>query len=153
MEQIETQKKPFEIEIPLSIQTYDIDFAGIVSNIVYVRWLEDIRMKIMESYLPLDMLIAKGYCPTLASTEIEYKQALRLFDRPVAKMWLSDIGRLRFTMQAQIDRDGKLVTLAKQVCFFVNTKTMRPVPIPDEFQDLYQTFSLKTNDRSPIADR
>jgi acyl-CoA thioester hydrolase len=23
--------------------TYEIDFAGVVSNIVYVRWLEDLR--------------------------------------------------------------------------------------------------------------
>jgi acyl-CoA thioester hydrolase len=97
MQQTEIQKKPFEIEIPLSIQTYDIDFAGIVSNIVYIRWLEDIRLKILEAYLPLDNLMAKGYCPTLASTQIEYKQALRLFDRPTAKTWLANIGRLRFS--------------------------------------------------------
>ena len=28
-------------EQPLPIRTYDIDFAGIVSNIVFIRWLED----------------------------------------------------------------------------------------------------------------
>jgi acyl-CoA thioester hydrolase len=140
MQQIQTENKPFEVQYPLTIQTYDIDFAGIVSNIVYIRWLEDIRLKIMELYLPLDTLMAKGYCPTLASTQIEYKQALRLFDRPLGKMWLSDLGRLRFTMQAQIDRDGQLATVAKQVCFFVNTETMRPVPIPDEFKAIYQSF-------------
>ena len=27
-------------EQPLPIRTYDIDFAGIVSNIVFIRWLE-----------------------------------------------------------------------------------------------------------------
>ena len=30
-------------EQPLAIRTYDIDFAGIVSNIVFVRWLEDLQ--------------------------------------------------------------------------------------------------------------
>ncbi len=36
------------IERDLPIRTYDIDFAGIVSNIVYVRWLEDLRLAMME---------------------------------------------------------------------------------------------------------
>ena len=31
-------------EQPLPIRTYDIDFAGIVSNIVFIRWLEDLRL-------------------------------------------------------------------------------------------------------------
>jgi acyl-CoA thioester hydrolase len=140
MQQVQIQKKPFEIEIPLTIQTYDIDFAGIVSNIVYIRWLEDIRLKCMEVYFPLEKLMAKGYCPTLASTQIEYKQALRLFDRPVAKMWLSDIGRLRFTMQADIYLEEKLAATAKQTGFFVNSDRMRPVAIPEEFLTAYQAF-------------
>ena len=34
----------FLVEMPLKVQGYDIDVAGIVSNIVYVRWLEDLRL-------------------------------------------------------------------------------------------------------------
>jgi len=37
--------RPFLIEVPLPVRTYDIDFAGIVSNIVYIRWLEDLRLE------------------------------------------------------------------------------------------------------------
>jgi acyl-CoA thioester hydrolase len=140
MQKTQIHQKPFEVEFPLSVQTYDIDFAGIVSNIVYIRWLEDIRLKILESYLPLDRIMTKGYCPILASTQIEYKQALRLFDRPVAKMWLSDLGRLRFTMQAEIYCDEQLATVATQTCYFVNTDRMRPIPIPEEFKTIYQSF-------------
>jgi acyl-CoA thioester hydrolase len=136
--QIQTKTRPFELEIALSVQTYDIDFAGIVSNIVYVRWLEDMRLKIMEKYLPLDRVIAKGYCPTLASTTIEYKKALRLFDRPVGKIWLSDAGRLRFTIEAEIYCCDRLATTATQICFFVNTETMRPLAIPEEFWEVYR---------------
>ena len=32
-------------EQPLPIRTYDIDFARIVSNIVFIRWLEDLRLR------------------------------------------------------------------------------------------------------------
>jgi acyl-CoA thioester hydrolase len=138
MQELQVKRRPFEIELALLVQTYDIDFAGIVSNIVYIRWLEDMRLKIMEQYLPLNNVIAKGYCPTLASTQIDYKKALRLFDRPVGKMWLSEASRLRFTMQAEIYRNEELVTEAKQVCFFVDTNTMRPLAIPDEFHAVYR---------------
>ena len=33
--------------------TYDIDFAGIVSNIAFARWLEDIRLGPMQNARPL----------------------------------------------------------------------------------------------------
>jgi acyl-CoA thioester hydrolase len=35
-------------EQPLPIRTYDIDFAGIVSNIVFIRWLEDLRLALLD---------------------------------------------------------------------------------------------------------
>ncbi|NJM89296.1 MAG: acyl-CoA thioesterase [Hydrococcus sp. RU_2_2] len=144
MQEVQTKIRPFELEIVLSVQTYDIDFAGIVSNIVYVRWLEDMRLKIMEKYLPLDRMMAKGYCPTLASTQIEYKKALRLFDRPVGKIWLSDAGRLRFTLQAEIYHGERLATTASQTCFFVNIETMRPLAIPEEFWAVYRPGAVKS---------
>jgi acyl-CoA thioester hydrolase len=46
-------KHPFEVEIPLPVRTYDIDFAGIVNNIVYIRWLEDLRLEMLARYFPL----------------------------------------------------------------------------------------------------
>jgi len=41
--------RAFEISTPIAIRTYDIDFAGIVSNIVYLRWLEDMRLLWLET--------------------------------------------------------------------------------------------------------
>ncbi len=41
------------VERDLPIRTYDIDFAGIVGNIVYVRWLEDLRLAMMEEAYPI----------------------------------------------------------------------------------------------------
>jgi acyl-CoA thioester hydrolase len=82
------KKQPFEVALNLPIKTYDIDFAGIVSNIVYIRWLEDLRLKMLESHFPIEKLMSKGYCPTVNSTEIKYQKALRLGDRVMGKMWI-----------------------------------------------------------------
>ena len=129
--------KPLEVSLNLPIQTYDIDFAGIVSNIVYIRWLEDLRLTMLEVYQPLEQLMVKGYCPIVNSTQIKYKKALRLFDRPIGKMWISQLGRLRCTLDAEIYLDDEIVTSATQTGFFMNLETMRPMPIPEDIKDIY----------------
>ncbi|MEL6929834.1 MAG: thioesterase family protein [Cyanobacteria bacterium J06600_6] len=131
------KKKPLEVNIDLKIQTYDIDFAGIVSNIVYIRWLEDLRLKMLDTYLPLNELMARECCPTVRSTAIEYKKALRLFDRPVGRMWMSKLGKVRCTLQAEIYLGDEIVTSATQTGFFLNLRKMRPVAIPEELKQMY----------------
>ena len=46
-------------EQPLPIRTYDIDFAGIVSNIVFIRWLEDLRLGLLDQAYPLIRALAE----------------------------------------------------------------------------------------------
>lgn len=130
-------QKPLAVSLNLPIQTYDIDFAGIVSNIVYIRWLEDLRLKMLEAYQPLESLMAKGYCPIVNSTQIKYKKALKMFDRPIGKMWMSQLGRLRCTLQAEIMLNQEIVTSATQTGFFINLETMRPIAIPEDIKDIY----------------
>ena len=129
--------KPLIVTLELPVQTYDIDFAGIVSNIVYIRWLEDLRLKMLETYQPLEQLMTKGYCPVVDSTQIKYKRALKMFDCPVAKMWMSKLGRLRCTLQAEIYLNEEIVTSATQTGFFINLETMRPMAIPEEIKQIY----------------
>ncbi len=59
-------------ELALRVQTYDIDFAGIVSNIVFVRWLEDLRLGLMDEAYPLVQALAEDVAPILISTRISY---------------------------------------------------------------------------------
>ena len=130
-------QKSLETALELPVKTYDIDFANIVSNIVYLRWLEDLRLAMLETYLPLQSLMARGCCPIIASTHIEYKKALRMFDRPVGKMWMAKLGRVRCTLQAEIYLDSEVVTQATQTGFFINLGTMRPTKIPQELKQIY----------------
>jgi acyl-CoA thioester hydrolase len=135
------KQQPFEVALDLPIKTYDIDFAGIVSNIVYIRWLEDLRLKMLESHFPLEQLMSKGYCPTVNSTQIKYQKALRLGDRPIGKMWMSQLGRLRCTLQAEICLDNRIVATATQVGFFINLETMRPIAMPEELKEVYAEYN------------
>ncbi|UCH09986.1 MAG: acyl-CoA thioesterase [Fidelibacterota bacterium] len=126
------QRRPFEIELTFEAKTYDVDFAGIVSNIVYFRWLEDLRLKVLDEYLPLDGLLEQGISPVLVRTEIDYKRAVRLFDKPIGRMWMSYTGRRKFVLTAEFTVDGEVVTTAEHVCVFVNLKNWRTIPLPEK---------------------
>lgn len=126
--------EPFMVELDLPVRTYDIDFAGLVSNIVYIRWLEDLRLQVLAEYLPLDQQLAQGYGPVLASTHIEYKHPIRLFDRPIGRMWLDDLGRTSWIVKAEILVRDKSAAVATQAGVFVDYSTMRPVSVPAELR-------------------
>jgi acyl-CoA thioester hydrolase len=119
------------------VQTYDIDFAGIVSNIVYIRWLEDLRLKVLAEHWPLDRALRDGYTPILLSTQIDYQRALKLFAAVRGTMWLPDLGKARFTLEAVFEREGMLVARATQTCAFVNSATLRPIRLPSGLREKY----------------
>ncbi|MBW4556172.1 MAG: acyl-CoA thioesterase [Trichormus sp. ATA11-4-KO1] len=133
-------RRPLEVKLTISVKTYDIDFAGIVSNIVYIRWLEDLRLKCLDEYLPLDKLIEQGYVPILSGTEIEYKRAIKLADKVEGRLWLSSMGRLKLTAQAEILSNDQLAAVAIQKGAFVNLQNGRPMPIPQELQQKYLEY-------------
>ncbi|AFY94072.1 acyl-CoA thioesterase [Chamaesiphon minutus] len=131
------QRKPFEIELHLPVKTYDIDFAGIVSNIVYVRWLEDLRLEMLGSFFPLQDQVTNGFAPIVLQTTIDYKQSIQMHDRPIGKMWMESLASLRWVVGAEILLAGKVSAIAQQTGIFVNLETKKPIRIPDRLQQQY----------------
>ncbi|BAZ48001.1 hypothetical protein NIES4103_06060 [Nostoc sp. NIES-4103] len=131
------QHRPLEVVLEIPVRTYDIDFAGIVSNIVYIRWLEDLRLKFLDEHWQIDQQIEQGYVPILAGTEIEYKRPIKLIDKVIGRLWLSSLGRLKWIVQAEIFSNNELAALATQKGAFVNLQNNRPIPIPEELHKKY----------------
>ena len=107
--------RPLEVEAALRIKTYDIDFSGVVSNIVFVRWLEDLRLRMLDAHLPLQRQLDRGYVPILTRTEIDYHRPLTLGHSPRGCMWVSELGRSRWVVRAEILTDEGLVADATQL--------------------------------------
>ncbi len=127
-------RRPLEIEAALRIKTYDIDFSGVVSNIVFVRWLEDLRLRMLDAHLPLQRQLDRGYVPILTRTEIEYHLPLTLGQSPRGRMWVSQVGRSRWEVQAEILHEEELVASATQTGVYVDLVTRKPVGLPDELR-------------------
>lgn len=119
------------IELPIVVKTYDVDFAGIVHNMVYIRWLEDMRFEFLANYLPVEKLLVDGISPILVKTTIEYKWPVRMGDQPTGRMWISEVGRTRWAVRGQVLLDGRVAAEATQIGYFASLQTLRPIRIPE----------------------
>lgn len=123
-------------EIP--IKAYDIDSMGIVSNIVYIRWFEDLRHLFLDRYYPYEKMMGEGISPMLMKTEAEYKQPLAIGDKPEGRLWVRNMGRFKWEMGFEI-YSGEVVHCAgvQKGCFF-DLKGKKIAPCPDSLIGEYE---------------
>lgn len=123
------------VQVKFAIRPYDVDMAGIVSNIVYVRWLEDLRMELLGQHFPPGELLKRGLLPVVARTEIDYRASLRFLDHCRGEMRVVELGRTSVKLSASFyDESGRLVAEARQVGVFIDAKTGSPVLLPEELR-------------------
>jgi acyl-CoA thioester hydrolase len=118
------------IERTLPIRTYDIDFAGIVSNIVYIRWLEDLRLAMMEEAYPIARALAEDVAPILLETKIAYERPVTIHDALKGRMWVTEMGRVKWHLAAEFVVGDVVHARAAQVGLFIRLSTRRPIAPP-----------------------
>ena len=118
-------------EQKLRIQTYDIDFAGIVSNIVFIRWLEDLRLGLMDEAYPLVQALADDVAPILVSTRIAYRRPVTIGDKLIGRIRVAGLGRVRWRLAAEFTVADKVHAEAEQEGLFMRLSTRRPIAIPE----------------------
>jgi len=116
---------------PLPIRTYDIDVAGIVSNIVFIRWLEDLRLGLLEQAYPLIQALADDIAPILLATRISYRRPVRIGDALLGHMRVAGLGRVRWRLAAEFTVGGAIHAEAEQEGLFMRLSTRRPIAIPE----------------------
>jgi acyl-CoA thioester hydrolase len=117
------------------VRTYDIDSIGHVSNIVYIRWLEDLRLELFDKHFGFASVLAAGWSIVLIETQIEYKRAIKLADRVQAKMWISSLGKATINLAAEFFANEILTTKASHKAAFVDLKTTKPIRVPQVVLD------------------
>lgn len=118
------------VERELPIRTYDIDFAGIVSNIVYVRWLEDLRLAMMAEAYPIARALAEDVAPILLETRIAYERPVTIHDALKGRMWVTEMGRVKWHLAAEFIAGDEVRARAEQVGLFIRLSTRRPIAPP-----------------------
>jgi len=123
-------------EAEIEVNGYDIDAMGIVSNIVYVRWLEDLRTIFVNKHTTASELLKQDLSPILMHTEIDYKVPITIHDRPIGKCWITKMSRLKWAFEFEIASGDKLHATAMQYGGFFNIKEQKIAPIPEVFRNI-----------------
>ena len=127
-----------QISLPFTVPAYDIDAMGIVSNIVYVRWFEDLRTAFLEKYHPLRVMLAAGVTPILAHTDIHYRSPITIQDRPTGEAWIESLGRSKWRIGFEVRVGERVCCTGTQEGIFVDLATRRPVAAPAELSAAYE---------------
>ncbi|MED3383361.1 thioesterase family protein [Bacillus subtilis] len=125
------------IEKEIKINAYDIDAMGIVSNIVYIRWFEDLRFAFLDNYYPYPVMMKLNISPILIKTESQYKTPLTIFDKPIGRCWMVNMGKSRWEMEFEIISGETLHCLGKQLGCFYDLQKKRPTLIPQLLIDQF----------------
>jgi len=130
-------KRPMLIENDIYIKAYEIDSMGIVSNIVYIKWFEDLRHLFLAKYYPYKEMMKEMKSPMLMKTEVEYKKPLTIMDSPVGKLWIGKFGRTKWEMNFEISVGDVIHCTGKQTGCFYDIANNTPTSFPDWFLKIY----------------
>jgi YbgC/YbaW family acyl-CoA thioester hydrolase len=120
-------------ETIIPVRSYELDFAGIVNNAVYLHYLEEARFEFLRQHeIDLYAMNKAGVVPVIAKAAIEYKSPARGQDVLLIKGTIAKTGRTSMLMQYEIRsrNDGRLVALAETLMVFVNERG-KPTAIPE----------------------
>ncbi|MFC5542825.1 MAG: thioesterase family protein [Bacilli bacterium] len=126
------QNRKLVIQMELPIQAYDIDAMGIVSNLVYVRWFEDLRMEFLNATYSLTEMMKSNITPILMRTEVDYRKPLTIFDKPIGRCWLVESGNSSWEMAFEIKSGDKLYCKGIQKGCFFDLEKKKVTRIPQQ---------------------
>lgn len=136
--------------IALEVYTFDIDFAGHVSNITYIRWLEIGRLRLLDAAgWPVTEALARGVVPILASTEIRYRRPIKLGDAVRLDVSIAELGRASATMQFTVWAEQHAAATATQKGLFVDAATGRPHRLTEAERATFRPFVTPAGRQPP----
>lgn len=113
----------YKVTINFEIKTYEIDIAGHVNNIVYIKWLEDLRNKLFPQLLPVEDLLKEKFYPVITSTTINYKKQLKFGDKPAGTMSIENAKHGLLILNFRFVNNGKICVFGEQKCVILNLRT------------------------------
>lgn len=127
-------------EHTLTVLDTVIDEMGHVNNVVYIQWMQDAataHSAALGADLPYYLKLGGGW--VVKSHHIEYVSPALRDDEIIIQTWVSTKGR-RSSLRKFIFRnqsDGRILAKAETMWVFIDFKTARPIPIPDEVGDRF----------------
>lgn len=128
------------------IYTYHIDFVGHVNNIIYIQWMENGRMRLLEAMgiPPTELAAEDGIVPILTETDIQYKKPFFLNNAVTVELWISKLNNASAIMQFRfLNEKNELCATGQQKGLFVNRETMRPARLNEKYRKAFERFLIQ----------
>lgn len=123
-----------------------IDENGHVNNVAYVQWMQDIAV---EHYASLGGIEAQENNATWVVREhrIEYFLPAYAGEEIEIRTWVENVRRVRSLRKYEFVRksDGKLLVKSETDWVFIDTKSGRPIPIPEEVSRVFSVGQSQAN--------
>ena len=132
------------VRIPIERRFSDLDLLGHVNNVVYYDYLQESRLRLLNS---LGRETVESAPLVVAHQEIDYIAPLPGGVEPViVETWIERIGTSSFTVGAIVwDSDGTLAARARTVMVFFDPATGQATPMSDQARS-WLTAGLHTPD-------
>ena len=83
------------------------------------------------------VMLEDGLSPILTRTEIDYRLPVRFGDAVDSQMWVSNLSRVRWTVEAEIWCEGQVAAAAVQHGYFADLATLRPTRVPEKLRRVW----------------
>ena len=122
------------------VYSFQIDYVGHVSNIIYIEWMEIGRTKLLEKIgLPLNVLAEKGIAPILVHTAITYKKALYVDEKVKIEIWVSELQNASAIMKFNFyNGKGELAAFGSQRGLFIHRDKVKPYRLNQEEREAFE---------------
>ena len=134
--------EPFVLSI--SVSPDDIDQLGHVSNIVYVKWIQEAAIAHWRAAAP--QAEQERLLWGVLRHEINYKQAAYLGDELALKTWVGLASRIKFERHTELIRASDKCVLATALTIWcpVDSKSGKPAKVGEELRTLFSRTSPVT---------
>lgn len=127
------------------IYTYHIDFVGHVNNIIYIQWMENARVKLLQAMgLSITKIADKdGMLPIITETFIKYKKPYFLHNTVHAEIWVSKLLNASAIFEIRFfNEKDELCSTGQQKVLFIDKITQRPSRLIGKYKEAFEKFYI-----------
>lgn len=119
------------------IYYHDTDCGGVVYYSKYLEHLEEGRTEMLITKgINVTEYLVKDFMFVIAHIDVKYKASAHHGDIIKIYSSIDKVGNTSIHFSQTIKRDDTVLVQAQTVWVYVDKKTLKPVPVPDEFRKL-----------------